>query len=143
MYIVIAHGERSEPCAYQTFTDSKCGRGLGCLPTRLRYYGRRLARYHFPRLQLTFPSLPPTFLSLQPTFLPVRPTIPVTADVTTLYRVYTEATRAAHCTAPVHSYPAACPVKTSLRSQLCARLRWFNYSFIHRRLQGCTIFSFN
>ena len=48
--LFIAHGERSKPCAYQTFTDSKCGRGWGYLPTRLRSHGRMLARYHFWRL---------------------------------------------------------------------------------------------
>ena len=50
MITIIAPSQRSEPGAYQTFTDSKCGRGLGCLPTRLRSYGRRLARYHFGML---------------------------------------------------------------------------------------------
>ena len=40
---IIAPGERSKPGAYQTFTDSKWGRGGGgCLPKRLRCNGRLL-----------------------------------------------------------------------------------------------------
>ena len=71
-----AHGERSKPGAYQTFMDSKCGRGGGCLPTRLRYHGRMLARCHFPRLANQRPGFSHvtgrrrSFLLGPPNFLP-------------------------------------------------------------------------
>ena len=42
--LIIAHGERSEPCAYQTLTHSPSAEGSCYLPRVLMWHGRRVAR---------------------------------------------------------------------------------------------------